>query len=154
MEIRKAVLPILVCAFALMLSINLAQAATATVATLHTTDASGTDKVEFGMGETVHISWTADGTVNIRVEFEDGSIVGGPWLNKPSTGEMDFTPSKTGYYAIYCTGAQTRLIAYGTIFVVPEVPLGTIMAIIASLGALGVFGTVKLKQAKVKIILT
>jgi len=151
METRKVMLPILVCAFALMLSINLAQAATATVATVHTTDSSGTDKVEFGLGETIYIRWTADGTVNIKVEFEDGTIDGGPWLDQGSPGVISYTPSKgTGYYAVYCTGARVRLVAYGTIFVVPEVPLGTIMAMVASLGALGVFGTVKLKQAKVK----
>jgi len=151
-ETRKVMLPIIVCIFALMLSINLAQAATATVAALHTTGDLGTDKVQFGTGETVHIRWTADGTVNIRAEFEDGSTAGGPWLDQPSTGEILFTPSETGYYAIYCTSAKTRLIAYGTIFVIPEVPLGTVMATVASLGALGVFGTVKLRRAKVKRI--
>lgn len=151
METRKVMLSALMCVFALMLSINLAQAVTARVATLHTTDISGTDQVAFDLGETVYIRWTADGTVDIRVEF-DGSIVGGPWLDQLNTGVITFDPPHTGYYDVYCTGARTKQIAYGTFFVVPEVPLGAIMAMVASFGALSVFGTVKLKQARVKRI--
>lgn len=145
METRKILLSIVVCAFVLMLSINMAQAADATAATLHTTDADGNDRVQFALSETVYIRWTADGTVDIRVEYEDGTP-DGQWSNQPSTGVITYTPTKgVGHYAVYCTGADVRLIAYGMIMlVVPEVPLGTIMATVACFGALFASGMVKL----------
>ncbi len=148
MGTRKVILPTVILVFAMMLSISLVSAATATAATLHTTDALGNDKVLFGAGEEIHVRWTADGTVNIKAEFEDGTI-DGSWLSQPKTGEIIYSPSKgTGYYVIYCSGSAARLVAYGTFFVVPEVPLGAIMATIASFGALSVFGTVKLRHAR------
>jgi len=149
MGTRKVFLPIVIYALALMLSVNIAQAADATVATLHTTDASGNDKVQFAMGEAIYIRWTADGTVNIEVKFADGTT-DGQWLNQPSTGVISYTPSKgAGYYAIWCTGAAVKLVAYGTFLVtVPEVPLGTIMTTVACFGALFVFGTRKLGRSR------
>jgi len=137
----------IICALALMLSVNIAQAADATVATVYTTDDSGNDKIQFAVSETIYIHWVADDTVNIRVEFADGTI-DGQWLDQPNTGVIAYTPSKgAGYYAIYCTGAAVRLVAYGTFLVTaPEVPLGTIMATVAFFGAFFVFSTKKLNR--------
>ncbi|RLI46166.1 hypothetical protein DRO69_03670 [Candidatus Bathyarchaeota archaeon] len=145
MKTKKVLLLTIFCALALMLSVNLAKAADATVATLHTTDSSGNDKVQFAIGETIYIRWTADGTVNIEVKFQNGTT-DGQWLNQSKTGTIAYTPTKgAGYYAIYCTGALPIPIAYGTLLVtVPETPLGTIMASAACFGALLVFGIKKL----------
>lgn len=149
METKKVLLPILLCVFALMFSVNMAQAADATVATLHTTDASGNDKVQFALGETIYIRWTADGTVNIEVKFQD-STTDSQWLNQPNTGVIVYTPSKgAGYYAVYCTGAIAIPVAYGTFLVsIAEVPLGTIMATVAFFGAFFVFGARKLNRPR------
>lgn len=118
-------------------SLSIVYAATATVATLHTTDAAGNDKVVFDLGETIYIRWTADGTVNIRVEYEDGSI-DGQWLNQSNTGVIAYNPTKgAGYYSVYCTGAKTRIVAYGTFMVIQEVPIGVVMAITACFAVLG-----------------
>jgi len=75
------------------MAISLCYAATATVATIHTTDAAGNDKVVFDLEETIYIRWKADGTVNIKVEYEDGTI-DGQWLNQPESGVIEYNPTK------------------------------------------------------------
>ena len=52
---------------------------------------------------------------------------------------MDYIPSKgAGIYSIYCTGADPVTLSYGTVtmFAVPELPLGTVGAVLIPLGAL------------------
>ena len=137
MEKRKAIFLSFVCILTALTLISVAYAATATVATLHTTDADGNDKAKFDLGETIYIRWTADGTVNIKVEYEDGTT-DGQWLGQPSTGVIAYNPTKgAGYYSVYCTGAQARLVAYGTFLVIPEIPIGAVMAITACFAGLG-----------------
>jgi hypothetical protein len=124
-------------ALAMLMAISLCYAATATTATLHTTDVAGNDKVQFNLGETVYIRWTADGTVNIEVKYEDGTT-DGQWLNQPNTGVIAYNPTKgAGYYSIYCMGVRVKLIAYGTFMVIPEIPLGVIAATVACFAGFG-----------------
>ena len=143
--LRKAVAFATLCSLALVFSIRGAYAATATYATLWTTDVSGNPKIKFEVGETVYIHWKADGTVNIRVYYQDGSNVF--WVDdQPNEGSVTFTPSETGYYIVICTGAgPLPIIAGGTFFVIPELAFGTVTATIAGLGSLGL---AKLKRRK------
>ena len=145
MESRKIIPLVLILAFSLVLAVNIAHAATATVASVWTTDSSGDPKVLFDFGETIYIHWEADGTVNIKVEFEDGTT-DGSWSDQPSEGEIAYDPTMgAGFYSIYCTGANAMLVAYGRVFVIPVLPFGTLMATLTSFGALGI---VKLKKTR------
>jgi len=117
-----------------------ALAATAEVASIWTTDTSDNPKIMFNKGETVRIRWTASGTVDIAVKFEDGSTAGS-WSDQNSQGSIDYNPTKEGLYMIYCTGAKTITVAYGTfmVFAVPELPIGTIGAVLMPLTALMIY---------------
>ena len=138
MERTKAISLSFICFLAVSMLITVAYAATATVATLHTTDANGNDKVVFDLGETIYIRWTADGTVDIKVKYQDGSI-DREWIDCPSKGEIEYIPTKgPGYYAINCTGAETRIVAYGTFFVITETPIGVLIAITACFTGFGI----------------
>lgn len=135
---RKAIY-ILILLMVLVLPIRAAYAATAKVASVWTTDTSNNPKALFNAGETIRIRWSADGTVDILVRFQDSSI-DGSWSNKPNTGYVDYNPTRgQGLYMVYCTGAQTVTIAYGTLMVVPELPLGTIGAFLGPLAALAIY---------------
>jgi len=136
-SVKKIICASFISVLALLMIISLSYAATATVATLHTTDAAGNDKVVFNLGETVYIRWTADGTVNIRTEYENGSI-DQQWLNQNSSGVIAYNPKYgPGRYVIYCTGARAMLIAYGTFLVIPDIPLGVLMATVACFAGFG-----------------
>jgi len=91
------------------------------------------------------LSQTADGTVNIRVYYQDGNNVF--WVDdRPNKGSVTFTPSEAGYYIVICTGAgPLPIIAGGTFFVIPELAFGTATATVAGLGA---FELEKLKRRK------
>jgi hypothetical protein len=118
-------------------------APTAQHATLYTTDINGNPKIQFNLGETVYIHWAADGTVDITVNYQDATN-DGSWTDQLATGVIPYVPSLgAGSYLISCTGASIILIAYGTIFVVPEVPIGIIVALA---GFFGAFGTFKLRR--------
>lgn len=144
MKRRMVTLALALLFSALAVSVVRASSPTATVASVWTTDNAGNAKVIFDVSETVYVHWKADGSVLIRIEFEDGTVYG-PWFESNSEGSLTFNPSNLGYYSIYCTGAQTVLIAYGRIFVVPEAPLATLTAMIAALVAFGAF-TLRKKQ--------
>jgi hypothetical protein len=142
MQIRRIIPIIVIFIFILVLSINIASAATATHATLVTTDADGNLKINFNPGETVYIRWSADGTVDITAS--KAGVTDQSWIGYSPSGVIAYTPTKgAGIYEIKCTGADSILIAYGTIFVIPELVYGTISAIIVSFGA---FGLIKLKK--------
>ena len=145
MESRKIVPLIIILVLSLVLAVNVAYAATATAAIIWTADASEKPKLSFDFGETIYIHWEADGTVNIKVEFEDLTD-DGIWLDQPSEGVVAYDPTKgAGLYSIYCTGANTMLVAYGRVFVIPVLPFGTLMATVTSFGALGI---IKLKKTR------
>jgi len=129
------------CALAMILS-AVAYGEMATYGTVWTTDGSGTPKITFNPGETIYIHWVANGNVNIRLSHK-ASGLDHEWLNQPPSGVIGHVPTKgTGYYTIECTGAQSKEIAVGTVFVIPELVLGTVAALIASFGA---FRLMKLK---------
>jgi hypothetical protein len=131
---------IVTCVLASLLSANVAYAGTATTAVVWTTDTAGNPKVEFNVGETVRIHWMADGTVDISVDKIAGGVeFGFPLTDMPNTGTYDFTPSKgSGIYEIKVTGSNVVMISYGTFFVVPELPMGAILATVASFAAFAV----------------
>jgi len=110
--------------------------AEASFASVWTTDLSNTPKVKFDKDETMRINWIADGTVHITLKFQDNSI-DACWYSQPKQGHIDYLPSKgSGMYSIHCTGAKETMIAYGTLFIVPEIPFGTALALVASFIAL------------------
>jgi len=145
MQKSKIILFGFVCLLASILCINAAFAATATYGSVWTTDTSDVNKIKFDPGETVRIHWKADGTVDIAVFKIGGGLEPGfPILNQPQESHYDFVPSQgNGFYQIFVTGAAPWIIAYGTIFVIPQLPLGVLMAVV---GCFVAFGAVKLKK--------
>jgi len=115
-------------------------AGTATSCSVWTEDALGDHKVQFSLGEPVHINWLADpagATVDITVEAPDGTPIWGK-INQDTSGVEIITPAFAGIYEIKITGATSPIfIAVGTFNVVPEVPiLGTLLTFGTMLGAL------------------
>ncbi|MCW4044509.1 MAG: hypothetical protein NWE94_03215 [Candidatus Bathyarchaeota archaeon] len=142
----KNIVALVVCIASFALIVNMAYAASATWATISVEDSSGKQKVEFDVGETVYLKWTANGDVDIVVtyyETEDdptGDPTSFNWYNQPSSGTVSFEPDAVGFYEVSCTGAtKKRLLAYGTFFVIPESILGTLMATAACFAAFGAF---------------
>jgi len=143
---KKTVMVIILPAIVLALSMSLVYAAPATWATISIEDTNGAQKVEFALGETVVLRWTANGEVDIIVTYyeTEDDPTGDPtpfeWYNQASPGTVSFEPEAVGFYEVSCTGAtKTRLLAYGTFFVIPESLLGTLMATFAGFAAFGVF---------------
>ena len=136
---------LLVVLLALSAMVSLAHATappTATTATLYILDSSGAARVGFNLGETVYFNWTADGTVDVKVYFDNDTLAQ-DWLSQANTGQVSFVPPEPGYYYVQCTGARPRVLAVGTFFVVPDVPLGPILSIVASLAALSIIMLVR-----------
>lgn len=123
---------------------NTAFGATAKSATLWTTDINGAAKTQFNLGETVYIHWLADGTIDIIAKYQDGSQ-DQQWPNQGISGIIQYVPGKgAGIYYILGTGAAPITIACGTILVIPEVQLGTLMAVTAFIAGFGF----KIRKAK------
>jgi len=121
--------------------------ATATVCTVWTTDVGGTPKGEFTAGETVYVHWNANGMVDMTVYAPDGVTVDQQWLGLGPSGTVSFVPSHgNGIYSIQCTGAPAVAIAVSTFLVVPEVPLGAAMAVVAGLAVLVPFALIRRRQ--------
>jgi hypothetical protein len=139
-KVRVALL--LIGIFALSAIIGLAHATVprATVATLDIRDSTGAERVDFNFGETVYFNWTANGQVDINVYFDNGTL-SQSWLSQPSTGQVSYVPPEPGYYYVECTGARPRVLAVGTFLVIPDVPFGPILSIVASLAAFGIIMT-------------
>jgi hypothetical protein len=120
-----------------------------------TTDTLGNPKGSpsqpFSPGETVMIHWQwsgPSGPMDINVTAPDGRTLDAIWLGLNSvTGQEEFTPNHgSGWYTIYANQASTHIIVGGTpFFVVPELPLGVMMAVVAGFAALG---TLKLKRRR------
>ncbi len=118
----------------------------ATVGNVWTTDVNGNIKLQFNLGETVYVHWSANGIVNIVANGPSGFDQ--QWLGQSGNpgAPITYTPAQgVGYYSITCTGAETKMIAYGTIFVVPQLPMGILAAIGACFTA---FGIMKFRQAR------
>ncbi len=120
----------------------------ATVANVWTTDVNGNVKLQFQLGETVYIHWTANGLVNIAASGPSGPD--GNWIDQPAHPTpaqiIAWVPTQgVGYYSVTCTGAQTKVVAYGTILVVPQIPLGILAAVGSCFAA---FGVVKFRKTK------
>lgn len=127
-----------VCAL-LLVSVSKALAADATYAEIYTSDSGGNKKINFDLGETVYIHYKIESgkTADIKVMF-GADLDGGPWTDLSGEGVLTHDPSHgAGLYSVSCTGAETVIIAYGTFNVIPELPIGTVMATVAAFGALG-----------------
>jgi hypothetical protein len=125
---------------ALMVAINVAHAATAKVASVWTTDIYNNPTQDFQLGQTVRIHWSADGTVDIYAGKDGVQESWSPLIDEPNSGTYDFIPDLgTGVYWINVTGAPSYVIAYGTIYVVPDIPIGAITATVACFAAFGLF---------------
>jgi len=147
MQKTKIILFGFICLLASILCINAAFAATATYASVWTTDTSNVNKIKFDPGETVRIHWKADGTVNIDV-WKIGGDREFLISDQPEEGYYDFVPSQgNGFYQIWVTGASAGVtIAYGTFFVIPELPLGVLMAVV---GCFAAFGALKFRRKRI-----
>lgn len=141
------VLPMFVIAL-LVTSTTLTYGQTATVCTLHTTDAGSNDKVVFNLNEIIYMRWTADGTVNIDASKGgvNDAAGGSPWNGQAATGVIQYTPTLgPGIYVITVNGQMLIAVSVATVLVIPELPLGIMMATIGCFAALGTF---KLKRNK------
>lgn len=108
----------------------------ATACEVRTTDADCNPKVEFAPGETAYVHWSADGMINMTAYAPDGVTVDQEWTFLPCCGVDSFVPSHgNGIYEVECTGAPPTPIAVGTILVIPQLPLGTLLALCTMLGA-------------------
>ena len=108
----------------------------ATACSVWTTDAHDNPKVEFAPDETVYVHWKANGMINMTVCAPDGVTIDQEWTYLPEDGVNSFAPSHgNGIYEIECTGAATTPIAVGTILVIPQLPLGTLLALCTMFGA-------------------
>lgn len=142
-------------------TINIASAGTAaSVSTVH----MGADFDDYSgvvyVGTTVYIYWdgvnpSSEGdTVDITVIKPDGSILTS-WLDLPpsASGTISFVANEEGTYGAFLYGfptyhEYTTIIASTSIHVLPESVLGTSIAIIAGLAAVGTLGIVKAKRSK------
>lgn len=125
---------------ALAFLISFAYASTwATTCNVWTTDKDGNLKgasTPFDLGETVYIHWTANGLINLTVYAPDGTTIDHSWTFLANS-TASFVPAHgTGIYTIVVPGVQgTWPIAVGTFNVIPQIPLGTIMALGTMIGS-------------------
>jgi hypothetical protein len=109
-------------------------------------DQSGNVREDFVLGETVVISWTANGAFNMIITDANGNQVpGAEWSNLGTTGSVEFTPASPGDYYVEAANSR-RTISIEYFFVMPESILGGISAIGACFAALGTVAVVKSKK--------
>jgi hypothetical protein len=152
---------ILVCiAICSSLSVGVAIAGTATsVSSFH----AGINEDDYSgvvpLGVTVYIYWGGvsppdTGTVDVKVIDPDGGkILEWPNLLPSESGTKSFAASEVGEYLVILEGnpsysAFTRIVASGSVTVVPESVLGALMAIGAGFAAFGAVGIVKKTRNK------
>lgn len=145
MKTSKLLLIIPFVALAILLTMSKVYAPTTPTATygvVWTTDGAGNAKVMFDITDTIYIHWAADGSVNIEIKSETKTY--GPYYESANSGVMDFTPSEVGFHTVSCTGANVVEFAVGKFFVVPDLPLGTLMGLVACFAG---FGIMKLRKS-------
>ena len=120
---------------------------TAKHCTLLITNSADVATVEFPLGATVFISWSADGTVDIEVKNDATNEVVYSQYGAAMTGEDSFVPPSPGDYTVYVNGLNTKIINIDTFFVVPESVLGSLAALGAGVAAFGTVAVVKRKRA-------
>ena len=151
----RALIGTLICFIALASAINLVGAVTQPIAgSLWTTsDALGqVHTAVFDVGDTVYIWWSTTPSVPVEIEIYDswGSQVAnlGSYTSPPPPAAT-WTPTAEGVYAIVIPGSTIiGYIAAGSILVVPESVLGTVMATVAGFAAFGAIGLVKHNRAR------
>jgi hypothetical protein len=116
----------------------------------------GYSTITYTIGSRVYIYWGSvipyGSTVDIKVYGPDGSLVT-QWLNQPisasGTAALSFEVNRPGYYDITFNGQ--RITVWGiSVFVLPESALGTLIAIVAGVAAVGTFKIVQQKKTKNK----
>jgi hypothetical protein len=122
-----------------------AMAQTATYGSVWTSDSGGTKKIMYNNGETVYIHWELDGTGDIET-YLGATLDQDLGVTASNTGSTTWNPGLgNGLYTIKVNGVSMSTVAIATVFVVPELPLGIMMATIGCFAALG---TMKLKHKK------
>jgi hypothetical protein len=105
----------------------------------------------------VYIYWNGvtppSGAVSVTIITPGGTVLA-TYLNEaPSaSGTITFMANAAGTYYVFLNGyptyhVVTTMVASGSLFVLPESVLGTLMAIVSCAGAVVVFGVVKTKRA-------
>jgi len=141
---------LLVLCFALLASaVSLASAKHSGHISVWTENTDHVRTFKFDFGEPVIINWDnpSGGSVDIKVFYQDFTVVG-KWEDLPASGEVEFQPSSNGFYLILCKGECVFQFAVGLFLVVPESPLGSLMALGTCFGVFGVFKIVKLRRPR------
>lgn len=136
-------------------SVGTASAATAERrANVITTNQAGIDSgtynsvTEFHIGEAIYIIVTGlpDGKtadVSVTAWPSGDPVPGATWLDQTNGAILSFTVTTPGDYDITVNGLNNRIIAFATIFVVPETLLGSLMAFATGLAVFGLFNLKK-----------
>ena len=120
---------------------------TATDCTLAVFNEAGKLKSNFGFGEAINVTWSADGIVDIDIHqgTETGPVITYLHGADPEGSEkFDLGPGK---YWIVATGAVGLQVNVDTVFVAPESVLGALSAVGACFLAVGTVAMVKRKRA-------
>jgi hypothetical protein len=100
------------------------------VATITIYDETGTQTVEFPVGEVVGISWTANGPIDISVVYDVTNNVVLFIDNAPTPGSTTYIPQSGGDYSVYVYGHGTATVrGYGSFFAAPESAFGALAAL-------------------------
>jgi hypothetical protein len=150
---------VIVCLISIGAALDVANAGTASgVTNVETRTAAGGGGVSaelFNVGDRVYLYWTptpSGGTVDLIVYGPDGStLIDVPGLSASDSGTMaaSFVVSEPGLYEIDLFGTKYSMnweIYCGTIFVVPETAIGSLMALLVGFGAIAAFKVVKTKK--------
>ena len=161
MNVKRFALIVLSIAILTSLTISYAYAGTAkTVRNLTIGINESDDSGVVNLNAIVKIWWTgitpSTGTVDVTVYKPDGTKLP-QWLNLEPTqsGKISFVVDIPGEYLVVLEGNPNvklygNLVAYSTIFALPESVLGTSITLIAGFAAVGMFGVVRKKQSKNK----
>ena len=116
--------------------------------TLKVIDSTRTETIEFTLGDTIGLSWTADGPTDIVVTNDATNGIVHQVLNAPAVGSDTFTATAAGDYTVTVYGHGTlHMIDLDTYFVTPESAFGALALMGAGFAAVGTIAIVKRKKA-------
>ena len=138
---KKLALGLTLGLLALALSVGVAYSIDwAKTCNVSTTDLNGNPKgvtTPFNVNEIVYINWTANGQINMTVYQPDGITVDHAWTFLTNN-SAHYTPTHgTGIYTIVVPTfpAKQWPLAVGTFEVLPQIPFGTILALVTMIGS-------------------
>ncbi|MCW4010991.1 MAG: hypothetical protein NWF05_10285 [Candidatus Bathyarchaeota archaeon] len=152
MRIKKAAIIVMIIAIALAASMSVVNAAS-TVGT-YESDYT-TTKVSYVQSETVYIKWNCTGYTSVSAILWRGTNFVTTWSGGAtgtySWATSESTPTGTYTVEIYETeGPKIANCEFNVVsnFVVPEYPLGALMAMIACFAAVAAIGVVGIRRTK------